>query len=48
VRPTETVQRMGEGRIKENDGGSEAKIYYKHNVNVTVYSQYNYNMLIHQ
>jgi hypothetical protein len=30
MRAVETILRMGEGRIRKNDGGGDFKIYCKH------------------
>jgi hypothetical protein len=45
MRPVETLQGMGAGEIKENDGGGEFNynITVRTLVNVTMYPQYNNN-----
>jgi hypothetical protein len=45
MRPVETVPEVGEGRIKENDGGVNSTMTYclRTLVNVTMYPQYNSN-----
>jgi hypothetical protein len=46
-RPVETILRMREGRIKENDGGSKFNCYIISTfINVSVYLQYSNNMII--
>jgi hypothetical protein len=44
MRPAETNLRIGGGRIKENDG--ESKFMVNTFVIVTMYSQYDNNMII--
>jgi hypothetical protein len=47
MRPVETIIGMGGGGIKENlEGVNSTMIYYKTFVNVTVYPQYNNNMIM--
>jgi hypothetical protein len=47
MRPAETILKMGEEEKKENDGGCELNSYVVSTfVNVTMYSQYNNNMII--
>jgi hypothetical protein len=41
MRPGESIPRVGGGKIKENRGGGDTRNFE----NVTVYSQYNSNMI---
>jgi hypothetical protein len=46
MKPVETVLRKRGGVIKENDGKGKSKITVGTFVNVTMYPQYHYKMLI--
>jgi hypothetical protein len=46
MRPVEIILRMGGGGIKENDRGVNLRYVVRTFVNVTMYPQYNNNMII--